>query len=316
MIKQPPIIREHRIPTGGSKPYIAVEGPDRNLWFCQSGTSKIGCLDPNSGAFQEFALPSKDSTPIGIDVGVDGNIWFTEKTGNRIGRLDRNGTITEFPLRTAKAGPDGIVRGPDGNMWFSASDIDRVCRVTPTATSPNSETVSRRAASPFRSLCTTEFCGSAKPSGGRVGRMTLDGDVTEFPIPSANSQPRAMARHPEGNIWFVETGANALGRISPDGTIVEFSVPTPNASLRGVTVATDGDLWFTENFANKIGRMAPDGTVVGEYAHSDVGQRAPLYHRHVGWAAVLHPIRRRFDRRSDPAITVPGRSRKKRGRIE
>ena len=26
-----PIIREHKIPTVGSKPYIAVEGPDGNL---------------------------------------------------------------------------------------------------------------------------------------------------------------------------------------------------------------------------------------------------------------------------------------------
>ena len=84
-----------------------------------------------------------------------------------------------------------------------------------------------------------------------------------------------MARHPEGTIWFVETGANAIGRISSSGAIVEFPVPTPNASLRGVTVAHDGDLWFTENFANKIGRMARDGTVIGEYAHSDVRRAAP-----------------------------------------
>ena len=28
-----PVIREHKIPTPDSKPYIAVEGPDGNLWF-------------------------------------------------------------------------------------------------------------------------------------------------------------------------------------------------------------------------------------------------------------------------------------------
>ena len=166
MIKQPPIIREHRIPTGGSKPYIAVEGPDRNLWFCQSGTSKIGCLDPNSGAFQEFPLPSKDSTPIGNRRRCRRQYLVHEKTGNRIGRLDRNGTITEFPLRTAKAGPDGIVRGPDGNIWFSASDIDRVCRVTPDGYITEFGDASRRAASPYRSLCTTKFCGSARHLAG------------------------------------------------------------------------------------------------------------------------------------------------------
>ena len=40
----PPTIREHRIPTAGSKPYIAVEGRDGCLWFCESGASKIGRL--------------------------------------------------------------------------------------------------------------------------------------------------------------------------------------------------------------------------------------------------------------------------------
>ena len=37
-------MREHRIPSAGSAPYICVEGPDHNLWFCESGAAKVGCL--------------------------------------------------------------------------------------------------------------------------------------------------------------------------------------------------------------------------------------------------------------------------------
>ena len=51
------------------------------------------------------------------------------------------------------------------------------------------------------------------------GRMTMDGKVTEFPIPSYDSQPRAMVTHPDGSIWFVETSTNALGRIDKNGNI-------------------------------------------------------------------------------------------------
>lgn len=126
-----PVIREHKIPTRDSQPYIAVEGPDGNLWFCESGASKIGCFDPRAGGFREFNLPAADSVPVGIAVGGDGHLWFTEKTGNRIGRLSLTGVIAEFPLPTAKAGPDGIVLGPDGNVWFSESDADRIGRLTP-----------------------------------------------------------------------------------------------------------------------------------------------------------------------------------------
>jgi len=105
----------------------------------------------------------------------------------------------------------------------------------------------------------------SEAAGNRVGRITVDGAVSEFNIPTHDSQPRAMVTHPDGSIWFVETGANALGRLGRDGKFQDFRFPTPNASLRGVTLGPDGNLWCTENFANKIGHMAPDGALIGEY---------------------------------------------------
>ena len=113
---KPPQIREHRIPTQGSKPYIAVEGSDGALWFCESGASKIGRLDPKTYRFKEFALPTPNATPIGIIEGPDGAFWFAEKTGNKIGRITPDGKITEFPLPTPNAGPDAMMAGPDGNI--------------------------------------------------------------------------------------------------------------------------------------------------------------------------------------------------------
>ena len=112
-------IREHKIPSADSKPYIAAEGPDGALWFCESGAAKIGRFDPDSAAFTEFALSSKTATPIGIIAGGDGNLWFCQKAANRIGRITPRGEIAEFPIPSPYAGPDGIALGPDGNVWFS-----------------------------------------------------------------------------------------------------------------------------------------------------------------------------------------------------
>ena len=137
---------------------------------------------------------------------------------------------------------------------------------------------------------------------GQIGRITMDGHVTEYPIPTPNSEPRAMVTHPDGHIWFVETKANALGRIDAQGRVTEWPVKTPDASLRGVTVAPDGDLWFTENFANKIGRMAPDGTRNRRICDPGRELRRTRHHRDPGRAAVLLGARRRRDRRSDPAV--------------
>src|SRR5262249_9625262 len=108
----------HPIPTPESKPYIIVFGPDRHLWFCESGTSKIGRMDPGNGRFIEFDTPTPNSRPIGITPAADGALWFCENAGNRIGRITTSGAVTEFPVPTVGAGPDGIVAGPDGNVWF------------------------------------------------------------------------------------------------------------------------------------------------------------------------------------------------------
>ncbi len=60
MTSSPVTIREHRIPSADAKPYIAVEGHDGALWFCESGASKIGRFDPDRGTFTEFALAGQD----------------------------------------------------------------------------------------------------------------------------------------------------------------------------------------------------------------------------------------------------------------
>ena len=61
-------------------------------------------------------------------------------------------------------------------------------------------------------LAASSQAEASEAAGNRVGRITVDGVVTEFPIPSHDSQPRAMVTHPDGSIWFVETSTNALGR--------------------------------------------------------------------------------------------------------
>jgi virginiamycin B lyase len=158
----PPEIREHRIPTEGSKPYIAMEGFDGCLWFCESGASRIGRFDPVRASFTEFELPTPNATPIGITVGGDGNYWFCEKTGNKIGRLTPRGEITEFPLPTPNASPDGCLLGPDGNVWFSETEVSRIGRITPDGRITEFKDGITPGSKPL-SLCATARCGSARP---------------------------------------------------------------------------------------------------------------------------------------------------------
>jgi streptogramin lyase len=85
--------------------------------------------------------------------------------------------------------------------------------------------------------------------------------ITEFPIPTANSNPTEIALGPDGNLWFTEYDGNKVGRVTMAGNITEFTLPTPSAEPQGIAAGPDGNVWFTEVAAGQIGRITPSGTV-------------------------------------------------------
>jgi streptogramin lyase len=84
--------------------------------------------------------------------------------------------------------------------------------------------------------------------------------TTEYPVPTASSEPVAIVAGPDGNLWFTEYSVGKIGRITPAGTITEFATGVTK-EVSGITVGPDGNLWFTESGADKIGRITVAGGV-------------------------------------------------------
>jgi hypothetical protein len=63
--------------------------------------------------------------------------------------------------------------------------------------------------------------------GNKIGRITLQGIITEAPIPTPNSSPTTITKAANGDLWFTETGANQIGHIHPPAIAV--------ARLRGAS---------------------------------------------------------------------------------
>jgi streptogramin lyase len=96
--------------------------------------------------------------------------------------------------------------------------------------------------------------------------------ITEF---TTGSGPIGATSGPDGNVWFVEWGANKIGRITPAGVLTEFSAGlSSNAGLAGIAAGPDGNLWFTEANVNKIGRITPTG-VITQFSTGISGGSAP-----------------------------------------
>lgn len=134
----------------------------------------------------------------------------------------------------------------------------------------------------------------------RIGRITPEGKLSEFRIPTEGSgasiiaaardclyfteyyadqiaridfdgyiveQPLPRASRPFGvtvgpdqSIWFTCMGTNKIGRIADD-RIDFFNIPTPDSSPSFITYGSDGRYWFTENQGNQIGRLITDGGI-------------------------------------------------------
>jgi virginiamycin B lyase len=190
---------------------------------------------------------------MGITGGPDGNLWFTEGNLSRIGRITPTGTITEFsvPGDVSKS----ITRGSDGNLWFAGST--RIWRITPTGT------ILDFAAPEFAAdEITTGPDGNlwfTEQFGNQIGRMTLDGTLTEFSLPAPYSWPEGITAGSDGNVWFTEPNPNRIGRMTPAGTLTEFVLPGVPHEPRGITAGPDGNVWFTDSLSAEIGRMTPDG---------------------------------------------------------
>jgi virginiamycin B lyase len=162
----------------------------------------------------EFALPTPDSGPRALAAGPDGNIWYSAFRAGRIGRITPQGAITEFALLRPDTGPGDITAGADGAMWF------------------------------------VELSGTmdgVQVDGGRIGRITMDGRITEFPMPSRTPSPINIAVGPDRNIWY--TQGSWVGRVAPDGSITEFQL---GAGSRGAGLSAGSDRQPPVRLVNRL----------------------------------------------------------------
>jgi virginiamycin B lyase len=99
----------------------------------------------------------------------------------------------------------------------------------------------------------------------KIGRLTPSGNITEYPIPTAGSNPTGIWNGSASShlVWFTESAANNIASIDVGtGAVVEYPIPTPNSDP--VSIAQDfggGKMWFVEHAANKVGVITSAGKI-------------------------------------------------------
>jgi virginiamycin B lyase len=141
-----------------------------------------------SPTINEWPTPVAFSGPNSIVTGPDGNLWFAQGESNQIGKINPStGVITEHnlppgPPNTYSQMPDGITVGPDGNLWFGI--------ISPVSGPP------------------------------LLGKMTISGSLTEYPLTSSMLLPSSLITGPDGNIWFAAFSGGYIGAMNTSGVLV------------------------------------------------------------------------------------------------
>jgi virginiamycin B lyase len=210
------------------------------------------------------AFAAKVSLPARIVEGPDGNLWFTDEAAADIGRITPLGVVKVYPVAAVKGpGTEGITVGPDGALWFTITDFG-YSGSPPTKTYIGRSTTSGNiklfplpsGSSPYGLVFGPDGAvWYTDPNSNTIGRLTLDGHVTQFAIPTAGSNPLGIARGADGNLWFVENVTGGVARITPSGVIKEFPAPNPSGSI---VAGPDGNIWFAD-FTDVIYRITPAG---------------------------------------------------------
>ncbi len=255
-------------------------GPDGTLWFTLGGGASKGFIGQitTSGNVTKFPM-NGNPAPYGIASGPDGNLWFANNQGNSIGSISTSGTFgSNYPVPTGANNPVNIVTGVDGALWFTvgSNNIYRVTTAGVFTGYPISSGAFDITTGPDGALWFTES------SGNKIGRISTSGDVTEYPVPTATSNPNGITSGPDGALWFSEKTGNKIGRITTSGAITEYALPTSAANPTSITTGSDGSLWFSDK--NGVGQFIPE-TIPS--APSNLTASSPAQTPVLSWTSVL-----------------------------
>ena len=195
-------LTEYPIPTPSAGPWAITTGADGTIWFneIQPPHPHIARIS-GSGAVSEYAVSASTDY---LAPAPDGSVWFTEPS-IKIGRVSSTGQVTEFPV------PPGISVGSAtacdgaGNLWYSedlpSGNNSSLHRVTLTGQFDTFPLGAPRGI-PYLTSGPAGSVWFAESTLGRIGKVSMSHDITEYPLPWTAATPLELADDGQGGLWI------------------------------------------------------------------------------------------------------------------
>lgn len=171
--------------------------------------------------------------------------------------------VTAYPIPYAGSEPTHIISMGPNQVWFTLQNDSAIGRLVvdgngqPTFTRFPTPTAN---SAPYDLVYDGQYIWFTERQGNRIGRLTPgSGAITEYVIPTANSQPAGITVTPDGNVWFVQRATNKIARFKPGtGTFDEFTYPTAGAQFEDVAASKSDSIWVSAPGLKTVIRLLPD----------------------------------------------------------
>lgn len=207
------------------------------------------------------------------ELAMDGEfIYITGQNMHHVAKMSYDGSIEYFAMPDG-SGPHGILFDDQGRLWVSlefhglvvqldkqtgrilkqiSTDITGPGIATPINTSPHGIGLDADGE-------TIWFTGKRTST---VGKISSNGKVEHFELPSLGAVPIYLHAGPDGNMWGTELLTSKILRVTPEGIVDEFTTPTGNSRPIAIKPDPSGNyMWFTEEAGNKVGRIDMQGNI-------------------------------------------------------
>jgi virginiamycin B lyase len=200
---------------------------------------------------------------------------------NRIGLLllHPNGEIETLPGTAGVFGPFAIA--PDGTIWGTSYDkpITLIYRIG------DDRRVTEFSLGARVSISTTIGADGNLwfVESHYLGRITSEGELNRWPLPTVLANPRGITRDRDGTLWII--AGRLMARVKSEDVFDIVPIPAsffegrgPDTTGYGIRAMSDGSLWFVippvshrsvgGPRSGSIVRMKPDGTFQEMYRQS------------------------------------------------
>ena len=171
--------------------------------------------------------------------------------------------ITAYNIPTAGSEPTNIISLGAGQVWYTMQNANAIGKLVVAGNGQATHTkynIPTANSAPYDLAYDGQYIWFTERLGNKIGRLNpANGQITEYPIPTTNSQPMGIAIAPNGHVWFAEMNTDKMARFKPDtATFDEYSFTTPGAKFEDVATVSNDSIWFTAPGLKSVIRLLPN----------------------------------------------------------